>query len=84
MLTVETNRGNTSGFRNCRLTRCTIFGRLDASDEEMTETDEADATLDDAARSERDYVRERLRGELKREPTESELDEWLRRHTEGY
>jgi hypothetical protein len=25
-----------------------------------------------------------LRAELGREPTEAELDEWLRRHTEGY
>jgi hypothetical protein len=43
-----------------------------------------DATLDDAARSEREYVRGRLREELKREPTEAEVDEWLRQHTEGY
>lgn len=25
-----------------------------------------------------------LRDELGREPTEEELDEWLRQHTEGY
>ena len=43
-----------------------------------------DASLDDAARSEREYVRTRLLEELKREPTESEVDEWLRQHTEGY
>jgi hypothetical protein len=43
-----------------------------------------DAPLDDAAQSEREYVRGRLREELKREPTEDELDEWLRQHTEGY
>ena len=42
------------------------------------------APLDDAARGEREYVRRRLREELQREPTESELDEWLRQHTEGY
>lgn len=46
--------------------------------------DDADTPLDDAAQSEREYVRGRLREELKREPTESELDEWLRQHTEGY
>lgn len=40
--------------------------------------------LEDAARNERDYVRERLREEMGREPTEQELDEWLRQHTEGY
>jgi len=43
-----------------------------------------DAGLDGAAQSEREYVRKRLREELKREPTEEELDEWLRQHTEGY
>ena len=52
---------------------------------EATGPDEdGDAPLDDAARGERDYVRRRLREELQREPTESELDEWLRQHTEGY
>ena len=56
----------------------------DVASEEVTEPDDADAPLDDAARSERDYVRQRLREELKREPTEHELDEWLRQHTEGY
>jgi len=56
-----------------------------ASSEEATEPDEGgDAPLDDAARDEREYVRQRLREELQREPTESELDEWLRQHTEGY
>jgi len=46
--------------------------------------EEADSGLDDAARSERQYIRSRLREELKREPTDEELDEWLRQHTEGY
>ena len=40
--------------------------------------------LEDAARDEREYLRGRLRDELKREPSEEELNEWLRRHTEGY
>ena len=44
----------------------------------------AGGTLDDVARSEREDMRPRLRDELGREPTEEELDEWLRRHTEGY
>lgn len=60
------------------------FKLSDASSEDVTEPDDADASLDDAAQSEREYVRERLREELKREPTEGELDEWLRQHTEGY
>jgi hypothetical protein len=51
---------------------------------EAAEAEDAAAPLDDAARSERDYVRERLREELKHEPTDEELDEWLRQHTEGY
>ncbi|MFL6229545.1 MAG: hypothetical protein ACJ741_12275 [Pyrinomonadaceae bacterium] len=46
--------------------------------------DETDNSLDGAARDERDYVRQRLRGELGREPTDEELNEWLREHTEGY
>jgi hypothetical protein len=60
------------------------FKLSDDAPEETTETDDAGAPLDDAAESEREYVRERLREELKREPTETELDEWLRQHTEGY
>jgi hypothetical protein len=41
-------------------------------------------TLDDAARGEREDMRQRLREELGRGPSEEELDEWLRQHTEGY
>ncbi|MCA1634311.1 MAG: hypothetical protein LC802_11620 [Acidobacteria bacterium] len=44
----------------------------------------ADESLEDGALKEREYMRERLRAELKREPTEEELNDWLRRHTEGY
>ena len=40
--------------------------------------------LGDAARAEHEFLHERLRQELGREPTEEELDEWLRQHTEGY
>ena len=40
--------------------------------------------LQDVAESEHDYLHQRLREELGREPTEAELDEWLRQHTEGY
>lgn len=46
--------------------------------------DEDSGGLEEAFEKERDDMRERLRGELKREPTEKELDEWLQRHTEGY
>lgn len=41
-------------------------------------------TLEDAARDEREYVRQRLRRELERDPTEEEISDWLRKHTEGY
>ncbi|MCA1613740.1 MAG: hypothetical protein LC800_06235 [Acidobacteria bacterium] len=44
----------------------------------------SDDSLDEAARTEGDYLRARLRDELGREPTEAELNEWLRQHTEGY
>ena len=40
--------------------------------------------LGDAARAEHEFLHERLRQELGREPTEEELDEWLRQNTEGY
>jgi len=44
----------------------------------------ADSSLEDVARDEREYVRARLRAELNRDPTDEEIDEWLREHTEGY
>jgi len=55
-------------------------------DSENAETKDADlaSELKDVARSEHEYLHERLRSELGREPTEAELDEWLRQHTEGY
>jgi len=40
--------------------------------------------LEDVARTEHAYLHRRLREDLGREPTEEELDEWLRQHTEGY
>ena len=41
-------------------------------------------TLADAARDEREVAARRLREELNRDPSDEEIDEWLRRHTEGY
>ena len=41
-------------------------------------------TLADAARDEREVAARRLREELNRNPTDAEIDEWLRHHTEGY
>ena len=40
--------------------------------------------LASVASDERDFVRETLAGELGRDPTEEELNEWLREHTESY
>jgi len=45
---------------------------------------ERDAELEGLALTEHEYLHQRLREELGREPTEEELDEWLRQHTEGY
>ncbi len=45
---------------------------------------DVDAGLEETFKKERDYLRGRLRDELRREPTEAELDEWLQQHTEGY
>ena len=54
------------------------------SENEKDDAIESDSALGDLAENEHEYLQERLRRELGREPTESELDEWLRQHTEGY
>lgn len=46
--------------------------------------DEPDSVLEEVARREREYVRRRLREDLNREPTEEEMDDWLRQQTEGH
>jgi DNA-directed RNA polymerase specialized sigma subunit len=48
------------------------------------EENDPKSELKDVAETEREYLHERLRQELDREPTEEELNEWLRQHTEGY
>ena len=54
----------------------------------MSETDknpnDENEELAEVAETEHEYLVERLRKELGREPSEAELDEWLRQHTEGY
>jgi hypothetical protein len=52
-------------------------------DERQQPIDDA-GELEEAAAGEREYLREKLRQDLGRDPTEEELDEWLREHTEGY
>jgi hypothetical protein len=55
------------------------------NDEENKGAEDETATkLQDVAEAEHQYLHQRLRAELGREPTETELDEWLRQHTEGY
>jgi Mlc titration factor MtfA (ptsG expression regulator) len=60
------------------LTTTTFFSN------ETPAPDPIDSPLEETVREEREYVRRRLREELQREPTEDEVDDWLRRHTEGY
>jgi hypothetical protein len=55
----------------------------DEQNKDPADTDK-DGKLEDVAQTEHEYLHERLREELGREPTEAELDEWLRQHTEGY
>jgi hypothetical protein len=54
------------------------------SEQKAPQPEGADHELEDAARDEHEYVQERLREELGREPTDEEMNEWLRQHTEGY
>ncbi len=46
--------------------------------------EEDDDSLEDVARHEREYMKNRLRDELSREPNEQETDEYIRQQTEGY
>jgi hypothetical protein len=43
-----------------------------------------DESLAEAARDGREVARKRLREESGRDPSDEEVDDWLRRHTEGY
>lgn len=68
--------------------------RYETVDDESSTTPSAEApkpggtgahdSLEEAAEDEQEYLRQRLRDDLKREPTEEEMNEWLRQHTEGY
>lgn len=84
------SRGGCVPADNCDAAAHDFYGdavavRLSSFSEDTPGPDDtADADLEDAARAEREYVKERLREELQREPTEEEVDQWLREHTEGY
>ena len=57
------------------------------AEREQEETGSANSggeSLADAARDEREVAAARLREELGRDPSEEEINEWLRHHTEGY
>ena len=45
---------------------------------------EEKSELVSVASDEEAFVRERLSSELGREPTQEEVDDWLREHTESY
>lgn len=83
MLNIDGQDAEVSGSQS-RLACLTSAGGPDPSGEGAAQPAEVDAELEEAARREREYVRERLREELGREPTQEEADEWLRQHTEGY
>ena len=55
-----------------------------SSESKKDETIKESSELGEIAETEYQYLHQRLRDELGREPTEEELDEWLRQHTEGY
>ncbi len=57
---------------------------VEDKEDEKSEGAENETKLEDVAQTEHEYLHERLRDDLGREPTEAELDEWLRQHTEGY
>ena len=54
------------------------------TEDESNETPQKRSDLGKVAEDEHKYLHQRLREELGREPTEEELSEWLRQHTEGY
>lgn len=78
----EQCKGKDYRARLSRAYSCFIMN--DSLRDKEDQSEGSDAGLDDAAQNEREYVRKRLREELQREPTDVELDEWLRQQTEGY
>ncbi|MDX6712501.1 MAG: hypothetical protein QOH96_3517 [Blastocatellia bacterium] len=56
----------------------------DSTPNDREDVEEPEPDLAGVVREEQEYLRERLRTELGREPSEDELNEWLREHTESY
>ena len=74
-----------AGFPVVSMISLEVAQRLsESSPDEISLPEGEDTSLENAAQTEQEYLRRRLREELKREPTQEELDEWLRQHTEGY
>ncbi|HYN86516.1 MAG TPA: hypothetical protein VER32_14805 [Pyrinomonadaceae bacterium] len=85
LLQDETTREVTSMLARHTTDGATYLFNEDGEDSPAPRAPEgADDSLEDAAEHELDDLRESLRGELGREPSEDELSDWLRRHTEGY
>ncbi len=61
-----------------------IFATGKSTSKQPDDAGTNDEGLEDVVRDEQDYLRSRLRDELGREPTDEELSEWQRQHTEGY
>jgi hypothetical protein len=59
------------------------FRIMSTNNDRVTEGNQ-EAGLNDVVQTEQEFVRQKLREELGREPTEEELNEWLREHTESY
>ncbi|HSE34259.1 MAG TPA: hypothetical protein VLA93_21980 [Pyrinomonadaceae bacterium] len=57
---------------------------METENDDSSRPEENQNQLASAAREEREFVRQTLTAELERDPTEEELNEWLREHTEGY
>lgn len=80
----SSQRQGTSSFITLYKSACSAVSPRGILSFDETPAPDEDESLDEAVRDEREYVRRRLREELQHEPTEEEIDEWLRQHTEGY
>lgn len=68
----------------CEQGSVVIETSLTSGEVRIMSNDNEESTLAEVAEEEREFVREQLRSELGREPSEEELNEWLREHTESY
>jgi hypothetical protein len=59
------------------------FRIMSTNNDPVTEGNQ-ETGLNDVVQTEQKFIRQKLSAELGREPTEEELNEWLREHTESY